>query len=101
MRGRRPHALDSYNLADQVEKSTRISEGDNASQRVPHKRQRSLADNIAESGKIENVLGNGIECARRPLAVAVAAKVERVDMIISAQSCGHAVPTPRVIKASD
>src|SRR6266480_778529 len=75
MRGRWPHALDRNNLADQIGKSTSIRESD-------------------------NVLGNGIECARRPLAVAVAAKVERVHMIISTQSCGHAVPTPRVVKAS-
>jgi hypothetical protein len=46
------------------------------------------------------MLGDAVHRARRPCAVAVAAQVERVDVIVLAQSACDAIPVAGVIQSA-
>ena len=55
---------------------------------------------VGQSGKIQHVLGNAIERALRPGAVAMSTQIERVDVVILAERARHPVPVARVVESA-
>src|SRR6266436_7798389 len=60
--------------------------------------ERKVVDDVEERGKIEDMLGDAVGGARRPGTVAVAAQIERVDVIAVAEFLGHPIPIAGVIE---
>ncbi len=69
-------------------------------ERMPDDGQRISLDNVGQRGEIEHVFGEAVHRARRPRAVAVAAQVERVDVVIVTQRSRGPIPHARVIEAA-
>ncbi len=61
---------------------------------------REIVDDVEERGKIENVLRHAVGGAGRPGAVAVAAQVQRVDVVVLAQDAGDPIPIASVVQAA-
>lgn len=55
-------------------------------------------DDVEQRGKIEHVLRNAVHGARRPGAVAVAAEIERINVVMFAQRPRYPVPVARVVQ---
>src|SRR5258707_4662303 len=60
--------------------------------------ERKVVDDVEERGKIEDMLGDAVGGARRPGAIAVAAQIERVDVIAVAEFLGHPIPIAGVVE---
>src|SRR6267142_5918826 len=60
--------------------------------------ERKVVDDVEERGKIKDMLGDAVGGARRPGAIAVAAQIERVDVIAVAEFLGHPVPIAGVVE---
>src|SRR6267142_1533208 len=60
--------------------------------------ERKVVDDVEERGKIKDMLGDAVGGARRPGAIAVAAQIERVDVIAVAEFLGHPIPIAGVIE---
>lgn len=59
-----------------------------------------LTDNVGKHGQIEDELRHGVDSAGRPGTIAMAAKIDRVDVIIGAEGARNPVPAARVIEAA-
>jgi hypothetical protein len=59
---------------------------------------RKVVDDIGEGREVEDVLGDAVERAGRPGAIAVPAQIERIDVKVLTQCARNPVPTARVIK---
>src|SRR6266850_3681767 len=60
--------------------------------------ERKIVDDVEERGKIEDMLGDAVGGARRPGAIAVAAQIQRVDVIAAAEFLGHPIPIAGVVE---
>ncbi len=79
---------------------TAIMENDAAAEGMADQAKREIVDDVEERGKIENVLRHAVGGARRPGAVAVAAQVERVDVIALAQDARDPIPVARMVETA-
>src|SRR5712672_2959877 len=57
-----------------------------------------VVNDVEERGKIEDMLGDAVGGARRPGAIAVAAQMERVDVIAFAEFLGDPIPIACVVE---
>src|SRR6267378_3248517 len=60
--------------------------------------ERKVVDDVEERGKIKDMLGDAVGGARRPGAVAVAAQIERVDVIAVAEFLSDPIPIASVVE---
>src|SRR6266853_2853087 len=60
--------------------------------------ERKIVDDVEERGKIEDMLGDAVGGSRCPGAVAVAAQIERVDVIAVAEFLSHPIPIAGVVE---
>src|SRR5882762_674983 len=60
--------------------------------------ERKVVDDVEERGKVEDMLGDAVGGARRPGAIAVAAQIERIDVIAVAEFLGDPVPIAGVVE---
>src|SRR5712675_714667 len=60
--------------------------------------ERKVVDDVEERGKIEDMLGDAVGGARCPGAVAVAAQIERVDVIAVAEFLSDPIPIAGVVE---
>ncbi len=67
---------------------------------MPDHVHRKAADDVDQRGEIQHVLGDAVDRARRPGAVAVAAQIERINMVIVAERAGHPIPVAGVIQTA-
>ena len=77
-----------------------VVEDDAAAERVADEANGEIIDDVEERGEIEHVLGDRVRGAGSPGGVAVAAKVERVDVIVRTERLGDPVPVARVVEGA-
>src|SRR5262249_61333141 len=90
-------ALDGDEPRDTLQVDTGVAERDIASERMrddAHRRQTLLMDELVE---IVDVFGDRVAAVRRPLTVAVTAKIGRDDVPVVAQRLRGPVPVATVI----
>ena len=99
LEGRAP-ALDRDELVDALGDGAGVLERDGAAERVADDGERRAFDLVDEGGDVERELGDRVHAADRPGAVAVAAKVRRVDGIAVDETFGDEVPVAGVVLAA-
>src|SRR5258708_31180169 len=60
--------------------------------------EREVVDDVEERGEVEHMLGDAVGGSRRPSAVAVAAQIERVDVIAVAEFLSYPIPIASVVE---
>src|SRR5712672_3023476 len=60
--------------------------------------ERKIVDDVEERGEVEDMLGDAVGGARRPGAIAVAAQIERVDVITVAEFLSDPIPIAGVVE---
>src|SRR5882762_10385370 len=60
--------------------------------------ERKIVDDVEERGEVEDMLGDAVGGARCPGAVAVAAQIERVDVIALAEFLSYPIPIASVVE---
>src|SRR5882762_6365139 len=60
--------------------------------------ERKVVDDVEERGEVEDMLGDAVGGARRPGAVAVAAQIERVDVVAFAEFLSDPIPIASVVE---
>src|SRR5712675_1478073 len=60
--------------------------------------ERKVVNDVEERGEVEDMLGDAVGGSRRPSAVAVAAQIERVDVIAVAEFLSDPIPIAGVVE---
>ena len=97
---RRPETFDRNCLLDSIGIDPRVEERDDPAKRMTHQIDRGGVDYVCECGEIKHVLRDAVECARRPLAVAVTSQVDCVNVIMLTQGSRHPIPIASVIQSA-
>src|SRR6185436_21151172 len=63
-------------------------------------RQGCFTESVAKSCQVKHVLGDRIDRARRPLAVAMPAQIECANVIVIEQRRRHPVPAARMVQST-
>jgi hypothetical protein len=98
--GRKAQTFDGDGFVNASGIHAGVMKHDDAAERVADQADGKIADHVQHRGEIEDVLGDGVDGAGSPGAVAVAAQVQRVDVIVLAQRAGHPIPIARVIEGA-
>jgi hypothetical protein len=96
--GRKTQALDGDCLVDALGIDAGVMQNDAATKRVADEANGKIVDDIEKGGEIEDMLTYGVGGAGSPGAVAMAAKIEGVDVIVLAEGTGDPVPIAGVIQ---
>ena len=97
---RKAQSFDGHGFADARGIHTAIMKNDAATQGMADQANREIINDVEERGEIEHVLGDTVGSAGSPSAVAVAAQVQRVDMIVLAQNSRDPIPVARMVQAA-
>src|SRR6266478_712128 len=97
---REAQALDGDGFAGACGIDAAIMQNDAAAERMADQANLKIINDVEERGEIENVLGDAVGGAGRPGAVAVAAQVQREDVIVLAQDARDPIPIASVVQAA-
>jgi len=59
-----------------------------------------IVDDVEERGEVEYVFADSIGGTRRPCAIAVAAKIQSIDVVVLAQRARDPVPVAGVVESA-
>jgi hypothetical protein len=82
--GWKAKAFDGDGFVDAIGVDTCVVQDNPTAEGMSDKADGKFTDDIEQCGEVENVLGDGVGGARRPSAIAVAAQIERVDVLVAA-----------------
>src|ERR1700686_205780 len=97
---RKAETLNGNRFANTCGIDPAIMQNDAAAERMADEANREIIDDVEERGEIQNMLGHAIGGAGRPSAVAVAAQIQRVDVIALAQTARYPVPIAGMVETA-
>jgi len=92
MVGREAEPFDADGFADPGGIDATVVQNDDPAEGMANEANGKIVDDVEKRGEIENVFGDGVDGAGSPGGVAVAAKVEGIDMVITAKILRDPVP---------
>ncbi len=100
VRWRESEAFDGYGSLHAIGIEAGIKQSDHAAERVPDQVDGKFSDHVGQRGKIQDIFGNAVHRAGRPVAVAVAAQIHGVDVKMFPEDTRYPIPVARVIETA-